>query len=605
MKNFLFLLVILILPLYGTSQNKIQKDHDSLLLLLKNTREDYSKVNLLNYISSAYWDEKVESRKDSVNLFNTMAIDLARKLKYPDGLAEALYNQGRYYISTTHNYALATPSFLESLSLFKVLNDKKGIAKCYLQLGLISYILQYYEDAIKNFEISLAYSDIPTAKYLLALSYSELDKFSQARRFFTLAIKDYQKSNDQFRLNECYMYLGRLFLKMNNIDSAFYYLNTTIDRLKAKNDTTHLGRPYAFISGVYLKINDLPNAIYYAEASYKMAAATPDEISLIEATGILSKVYALKGDYKKAYFYLDLLNKTENAYCKGSTKQKVADMQSMYDFKKKLYDQRIILQNELEDKRVNQRDQRTVFVIGSLILMILAGGLWSRLRYIRKTTTIIKNEKDRSDSLLLNILPYNVAEELKSKGSTEAKLFNEVSVIFTDFIDFTKMSENMTPGELVKDIHECFSAFDLIMEKYGLEKIKTIGDSYMAAGGLPNPNSTHAVDAINAALDILKFIEMGKAKKIAKGAPYFEIRIGIHTGPVVAGIVGVKKFAYDIWGDTVNLASRMESSGEAGKINISESTYQLVKDKFKCIPRGKIEAKNKGEVDMYFVEQLL
>jgi class 3 adenylate cyclase len=156
----------------------------------------------------------------------------------------------------------------------------------------------------------------------------------------------------------------------------------------------------------------------------------------------------------------------------------------------------------------------------------------------------------------------------------------------------------------VKDIHECFSAFDLIMGKYGLEKIKTIGDSYMAAGGLPTPNKTHAIDSVKAALEICQFIEDTKARKIAMDVPYFEIRIGLHTGPVVAGIVGIKKFAYDIWGDTVNTASRMESSGDVGHVNISGSTYEQVKDKFSCIYRGKVQAKGKGEIDMYFVENI-
>jgi class 3 adenylate cyclase len=215
----------------------------------------------------------------------------------------------------------------------------------------------------------------------------------------------------------------------------------------------------------------------------------------------------------------------------------------------------------------------------------------------------IEKEKQRSESLLLNILPAEVAEELKSKGSADAKQFDEVTVLFTDFKNFTKLAQQMTATELVQEIHACFMAFDGIMEKYGIEKIKTIGDSYMCAGGLPVANKTHAVDVVSAGLDIQQFISNRMSERITAGKEPFQIRIGIHTGPVVAGIVGIKKYAYDIWGDTVNTASRMESSGEAGHVNISGSTYALVKDQFNCKHRGKIQAKGKGELDMYFAEK--
>jgi class 3 adenylate cyclase len=214
----------------------------------------------------------------------------------------------------------------------------------------------------------------------------------------------------------------------------------------------------------------------------------------------------------------------------------------------------------------------------------------------------IEKEKQRSDELLLNILPDEVAEELKSKGSVDARQFDVVSVLFTDFVDFTRLSENLTPRELVEEIHTCFKAFDQIIEKCNLEKIKTIGDSYMCAGGLPIQNKTNAADAVRAALAISRFMDERAKQRAAEGKEPFHIRIGIHTGPVVAGIVGTKKFAYDIWGDTVNMASRMESSGEAGKVNISSTTYELVKDQFKCTYRGKIQAKGKGKMMMYFVE---
>jgi class 3 adenylate cyclase len=175
-----------------------------------------------------------------------------------------------------------------------------------------------------------------------------------------------------------------------------------------------------------------------------------------------------------------------------------------------------------------------------------------------------------------------------------------VTVIFTDFKGFTAIAEKLSAEKLVTEINECFIAFDNIIQKYGIEKIKTIGDAYLAAGGLPTPKETHALDVVNAAREILEFTKDLKRKKGDLG---FDIRIGIHSGPVVAGIVGVKKFAYDIWGDTVNTASRMESGGEAGKINISEATYHLVKDHFNCVFRGKIHAKGKGEIEMYFIDE--
>jgi len=223
---------------------------------------------------------------------------------------------------------------------------------------------------------------------------------------------------------------------------------------------------------------------------------------------------------------------------------------------------------------------------------------------VLERTAELREEKKKSDDLLLNILPAEIAEELKQKGSATARDYEKVTVMFTDFKDFTKISEKLTPAALVKEIDLCFSAFDNIIQKHGIEKIKTIGDAYMCVGGLPVASNTHAHDVISAAIEIRDFMNDHNSEKALRGEHQFRIRIGIHTGSVVAGIVGVKKFAYDIWGDTVNIASRIESSGEPGKINISGSTYEIIKDQFNCSYRGKIEAKNKGEIDMYFVESL-
>ncbi len=215
---------------------------------------------------------------------------------------------------------------------------------------------------------------------------------------------------------------------------------------------------------------------------------------------------------------------------------------------------------------------------------------------VEERTRELTLEKQKSDDLLLNILPAEVAHELREDGVSEAKNYNNVSVLFTDFVNFTGISETLTPQELVSELHICFKGIDEIIEKYKLEKIKTIGDAYLAVCGLPIKCDTHAINTIQAAKAVLEFIESRK-----KAGGLFDIRIGIHSGPVIAGIVGIKKFAYDIWGDTVNTAARMEQNSEAGKINISGATWELVKHQYVTIHRGKIAAKNKGDIDMYFV----
>jgi class 3 adenylate cyclase len=217
---------------------------------------------------------------------------------------------------------------------------------------------------------------------------------------------------------------------------------------------------------------------------------------------------------------------------------------------------------------------------------------------VEERTVELASEKKKSDDLLYNILPYETAQELKHFGKTEARYFESTSVLFTDFVGFTSTAEKLSPVELVTAIGECFQAFDNIAEKYGIEKIKTIGDSYMAAGGLPVSNETHAENTVAAAIEILDFMnQRNKNTKLA----VFELRLGINSGSVVAGVVGHKKIQYDIWGDTVNTASRMEQHSKPGRINISESTYQLIRHRYNCEYRGEIEVKGKGKIKMYFV----
>ena len=214
----------------------------------------------------------------------------------------------------------------------------------------------------------------------------------------------------------------------------------------------------------------------------------------------------------------------------------------------------------------------------------------------------VEEERRKADSLLLNVLPEYVARELKESGHVTPRHFSIATVLFADLAGFSKLSQGLTPKEIVDELTQLFVEFDFILERNNMEKIKTIGDGYMAAGGLPLPNSSNPVDGVRAGLEMIESLKKIKEKNEKSGKPAWEVRIGIHTGDLVAGVIGKNKFVYDIWGATVNAASRMESAGEAGKVNISGITYQLVKDKFDCVRRGNIEVKNMGKMDMYFVE---
>lgn len=301
----------------------------------------------------------------------------------------------------------------------------------------------------------------------------------------------------------------------------------------------------------------------------------------------LSYVYEQQRDYSSALEmykkYKHLSDSNNNTTIQGEAAK--VFMNYKFNEQQKIDSLQNVQEQQLAAAKLKRQKTYTYSGIGvALVLMLLA--------------FFIAKERKKSDSLLLNILPTEVAKELKKKGESDARMFDHVTVLFTDFVGFTKVSEQLSAKELVTELDTCFKAFDGIMGKYGIEKIKTVGDAYLAVCGLPTPNEHHAEQVVSAAQEIRAFMVNRHAQLSDKT---FEVRIGVHSGEVVAGIVGVKKFAYDIWGDTVNTAARMEQNSQPGKINISQTTYELVQDKFTCIYRGELEAKNKGKLKMYFV----
>jgi class 3 adenylate cyclase len=353
------------------------------------------------------------------------------------------------------------------------------------------------------------------------------------------------------------------------------------------------------IAMAHLCAKQYPAALEMASAG--LAIAQEHDLLKEELDNLfpLASAYEGLGRAVEALRYFKRYHALSASLINTEAASRLTDAALTLDFQKEqLADSLLTVQRE-RDAEVSlskERARRNLLLIAGLVALVF-GSISYRQR--RKTQKALK----RSDELLLNILPEEVAEELKTKGHADAKHFDKVTILFTDFKGFTAATEKLSPQELVEELNTCFKAFDGIITAHGIEKIKTIGDAYMCAGGLPVPSSSTPAGVVQAALEMQAFMDARKKERDAQGKPAFEMRVGIHTGPVVAGIVGVKKFAYDIWGDTVNIASRMESSGEVAQVNISESTYALVKDEpgLTFTPRGKVQAKGKGEMEMYFV----
>jgi class 3 adenylate cyclase len=243
-----------------------------------------------------------------------------------------------------------------------------------------------------------------------------------------------------------------------------------------------------------------------------------------------------------------------------------------------------------------QSDQKDEFSTVGDHFNQMATNLSNARTEIEQQNAEIRKQQELAETLLLNVLPPSVAAELKEKGAVDPRYHDDVTILFTDFQGFTLSTEKLAAEELVSSLHEYFTAFDKVIHRHGLEKLKTIGDSYMCVAGLPERRASHAVDALLAAFEIIEEVRSAHAK----GLPPWSIRIGVHTGPVISGVVGIRKFAYDIWGESVNFASRMESSGSPGRVNLSATTYSKVKDFFECEARGKVATKEGREFEMYF-----
>ncbi len=650
-----FLFFLILLPGgYAAAQNKT----DSLKKVIAETPDDKIRVEALISLSRTYFNDDIKLAMK----YSNDAMALSEKTKYTKGVALAYKTIGNIlYIQAM--YTEAVNAWLKSVELFDSIKDIQNMAKTESNLGMVYFdqgddlkALEYYFNALKmNEEINDTLGTLIVSNNIGGVYYNKKATHGKALTYYLKALNLTTSPStasvvDGETIGTLCANIGEIYLfryrdnpkkeasidseNKSNLDSAFFYFNKAV---KAAEGTRYL--PYVLndLGKAYVKKGEFDRAIKYQTDAYNISEKLDMRNDMAISMAGLAQTYQQKGDYKlalsafktaeteaigtnanyllkeiyegltavyselsdygNAFRYQNLLIKIKDAIYTIEVDKKLGKLQFDVDLEKKKGEINLLTKDqELKAQEIKrQKMMRNSFIGGFAVVLLFAGVFFTQRNRISK-------EKKRSDELLLNILPEETAEELKQTGTAKAKSFDLVSVLFTDFKNFTQASERLSAEELVEEINHCYSEFDRIVTKYGIEKIKTIGDAYMCAGGLPAPNDTHPNDVVKAGLEMQHFIAKNKKEREEKGQPFFELRLGIHTGPVVAGIVGIKKFAYDIWGDTVNTASRMESSGQIGKVNVSGTTYDLIKDNFICTHRGKIQAKNKGEIDMYFVE---
>ncbi|MDO8316707.1 MAG: adenylate/guanylate cyclase domain-containing protein [Flavobacterium sp.] len=432
--------------------------------------------------------------------------------------------------------------------------------------------------------------------------YSKNKKYNLALKYFKESSIIFDKAN--YLIGTAYSLgnIGMVHAKLGNNNLAKAYIGKAIKILEELKDYYAISEYLTYMSDIYLALNDWKTSLSYAKRSLDLAQKYGLKEQISNANLKLSRLYQKTGNMAASFAYYKNHIAYRDSLTNLKSMQQMADIRTNYEVSQKQTEVDLLEKDSEIQKLKDKRQQNIIYVtaISLFLVLVITIGFYRRYKFVKKTNSIIEEEKNRSNNLLLNILPEETALELKKNGKVQAKKFESVTVLFADFEGFTHYAEKLPPEKLVESIDYYFSKFDTIMEKYNLEKIKTVGDAYMCAGGLPFPTGDHAYKMTLAALEIARFVNISE-ELITQNQTHFKIRIGINTGPLVAGVVGIKKFSYDIWGDTVNIASRMESNSEPGRINISEHTYQIIKNDFDCEYRGEIEVKNKGMMKMYFV----
>ena len=526
-----------------------------------------------------------------------IALKIAEELGDKNAIAQNNCNLGSV-CQMQRDYAKALEYFVKASKIGEETADKQLLVRATVNIGTIYFWQKNYDRALEYDFMGLKMAEDIGNNPAIAKSYSNIGNvytdqknYSMAITFMFKGLKIDEEMGDKYATGFLLKNIGFAYLAIIHDSATKGAHGATI----AKGSSELSSGPYQPDETIPAgKAARIQKAMDYLQRALVIAKDMNQLDIQMDCYEGISEVYQLKGDLKNEIENFKKYSAVKDSIFSKDNSQQIAKIsaENEYNLKHQADSLKTVAKEKITAIELRRQRTYTLLGIGGTALLLVFSFFIVKAR--RKSDF----ERKKSDDLLLNILPAEVAAELKSTGVSEAKYFDRVTVIFTDFVNFTKASELLSPKELVNELHTCFKAFDDIISKYGIEKIKTIGDAYMAVCGLPVADPQHAENVVRAAVDIVAFMKERQAKV---GERAFEVRVGVHSGNVVAGIVGVKKFAYDIWGDTVNTAARMEQNSEAGKINISETTYELVKDKFSCQYRGEIDAKNKGQMKMYFV----
>jgi len=603
------------------------------------------RITILNTLATKYW----YIDPDSSVYFAGTALELARVRDNKKEEAEALHKLGGAYYFLS-NYSNALENYKQSLLIRQELKDNEGVANISNNIGMIYQELGSYDKALDNYMIALNYSETSNDEKKIAVVlnnigavYGDLRNYDKALLSYMHSLEIKQKLDDKSGIASTLHNIGRAYDNLCEYDKALEYYERALILKKELNNQFSLALTLNNIGKVYSEQDKFQKALTYFEDALQIEKSVGDkfgeantlnnigdvylsidelnkaEQNLFQALSIaldikakyiieasyfcLSKLYDKKGNPDIALDYHQKMFDINQEIFNEQVRDKIAMLQTRYETEKKDQEIELLVKerniNELTIEK--QQNLRNFLIVLIFLVIIIAIIMYISYRQKRRDNLIIAHEKAKSDNLLMNTFPLRIANDLKETGTTEPELFKDVTVYFSDIVGFTVASAKLTPKKLINELNEIFTAFDEIIEKYQCERIKTIGDAYLAVGGMNRNNTSPAINIVRAALAHLEYLKKRNESSNIK----WQIRIGIHTGDVIGGVVGIKKYIYDVFGDTINLAARMEQYSDALKINISEDTYQYIKQNFKCIERDGIVVKGKGVMKMYFVEGVI